>query len=57
MLVIERWDSPNHVQNVMQKIREDNQKIGKTSQVVSQALTIGPEHDKIWAQWASNVLS
>jgi hypothetical protein len=34
----------------MQKIGENNQKIGKTSQVINQALAIEPGHDKIWAQ-------
>ncbi len=40
----------------MQKIGENNQKIGKTSPVVNQALVIEPRHDKIWAQWALGVL-
>jgi hypothetical protein len=38
---IEKWGSPSHVQSVMQKIGEDNRKVEKTRQVVSQALAIG----------------
>ncbi len=57
LLAIEGWGSPSHVQNVVQKTREDNQKVGKTSQVVSQVPMLRLEHDKIWAWWAWNVLS
>jgi hypothetical protein len=56
MHVIEGWGNPSRIQNVMQKIGENNQKIGKTSPVVNQALVIEPRHDKIWAQWALGVL-
>jgi hypothetical protein len=57
MLAIEGWGSPSHVQNVVQKTREDNQKVGKIVRVISQACALRPEHNKIWAQWAWNVLS
>jgi hypothetical protein len=33
MPTIERWGSPSLVWNVMQKIGEDNWKVGKTSQM------------------------
>jgi hypothetical protein len=56
MPAIERWGNPNHVQNVVQKNREDNWKAGKISQIINQVPTLGSEHDKIWTQWASNVL-
>jgi hypothetical protein len=41
----------------MEKIGEDNQKARKIGQIISQAPALGLEHDKIWAQWASNILS
>jgi hypothetical protein len=40
----------------VKKIGENNQKVGNTSRTISQALTFGPKHDKIWARWASNIL-
>jgi hypothetical protein len=39
----------------MEKIREDNQNIRKTSQIVNQTPTPKLEHDKIEAQWALNI--
>jgi hypothetical protein len=39
--------SPSHVQNVMQKIGEDNWKVGKTRQVISQAFAIGLDMIKL----------
>jgi hypothetical protein len=57
MFAIEKWGSPSCIQNAMQKIGKDNQKVGKIGRVISQAITIGPEHDKIRAQWALDVLS
>jgi hypothetical protein len=57
MLAIKRWGSPSHVQSVVQKIGEDNRKVGKISWIVNQAPTLGPKHDKIWAWWASDVSS
>jgi hypothetical protein len=53
--VIEGWGSPSHIQNVMEKIREASRKLGKIGQTINQALALGPEHDRIWAQWASNI--
>jgi len=40
----------------MEKTKEANQKFGKIGQIISQALTLGPKHDRIWAQWVSNIL-
>jgi len=56
MFIIEGWGSPSHVRNVVQKIREDNQKVGKTSRAINQVLAPRPKHNKIQARWASNVL-
>jgi hypothetical protein len=36
---------------------EDNQKVEKIGGVVSQAPAFGPGHDKIWAQWALDIVS
>jgi hypothetical protein len=47
MLAIERWGNLSHVQNVMQKTKENNKKVGKTNQDVSQVFTPRPKHDKI----------
>jgi len=57
MLIIEGQGSPSRVQNVMQKIRENNRKAGKISWNVSQALVLTLKHDKIWAWWALDVPS
>jgi hypothetical protein len=53
---IERYCNPNHVWNVVEKIRENNQKVGKINWVVNQMPIIGPKHDKILAQWALDIL-
>ncbi len=55
MPTIEGWGSPSCIQNVVWKIGEDNRKVGKTGQVISQTLALRIKHDKIWAWWASNV--
>jgi hypothetical protein len=34
---------------------EYNQKVGKVGRVISQMLTPRPKHDKIRAQWVSNM--
>jgi hypothetical protein len=39
----------------MQKLGETNQKVGKTSCVVSQTPSPRPKHDKIRAQWVLDV--
>jgi hypothetical protein len=44
---IEGWDNPNHVRSVVEKNEEDNKKAQKTSQIISQAPTPKPKHDKI----------
>jgi hypothetical protein len=41
----------------VEKIGEDNRKVGKINQSISQARTPKLEHDKIQAQWASNIPS
>jgi hypothetical protein len=55
ILTIGGWGSPSHVPSVVQKIREDNQKVGKTGRVVSQVLALRPKHNKIRARWALDV--
>jgi hypothetical protein len=44
-LAIEKCDSPNHIQSVVKKIGEYNQKVGKTSQAIHQTLAPRP---KLW---------
>jgi hypothetical protein len=55
MLTIEGWGNSNHVRSVVEKTGEDNQKAKKIGQIINQAPTPEPKHDKIRAQWASNV--
>jgi hypothetical protein len=57
MLAIGGWGSPSYVQSPMKKIGEDNRKVRKTDQDVSQAFAPGPKQDKIWTQWALNISS
>jgi hypothetical protein len=47
MPAIERWDNPSCVQNVMQKTKEDNQKVGKIGRIINQMPTPRPQHDKM----------
>ncbi len=47
--------SPRHIQNVVLKSGEDNWKVEKIGQVVSQTFTPRPKHDEIWAWWALDV--
>jgi hypothetical protein len=54
---IEEWGNLNHIQNIVEKTKEVSQKPKKIGQIVSQTPALGPKHDKIWAQWASNILS
>jgi hypothetical protein len=35
---------------------ENNKKAGNIAGAISQAPTFGPEHDKIRAHWASNIV-
>jgi hypothetical protein len=49
ILAIKGWGNPSHVQNVVQKTEEDNQKARKTSQIISQMPTLRPKHDKMRA--------
>jgi len=39
----------------VEKISENNQQARKVGQVVNRALTLGSNHDKIQAQWVSNI--
>jgi hypothetical protein len=57
ILTIEGWGNPNHVLNVVNKIGENNQKVGKINQTLSKMPTLEPEHDKIQAQWAADIRS
>jgi hypothetical protein len=50
MPTIEGWGSPSCVQSVVQKIGEDNPKVRKINQTLSQMPTPRPKHDKIQAQ-------
>jgi hypothetical protein len=52
--IIERCGSPNHVQNVMEKTKEDNWNINQT---LSQTLDPRPKHDKIRKWWALDIMS
>ncbi len=53
---IEGWGNPSSLWNVVEKTKENNRKARKTSRAVSQTPIVGPEHDNIQAQWASNIL-
>jgi len=44
---IEGCGNPSHVQSVVEKNGEDNQKLGKISQIISQVPTLGLKYDKI----------
>jgi hypothetical protein len=41
----------------VEKFGKNNQKVGNTSRIISQTPTLGLEHDKVWAQWASDIIS
>ncbi len=56
-LAIEGCDNPSCVQRVMKKTKESNQKLGKTHWTINQIITLRLDHDKIQAQWVSNILS
>jgi hypothetical protein len=47
MFTIEGWGNPSCVQNVVEKIGEDNRKARKITQTINTMPTFGPEHDKI----------
>jgi len=55
MPTIKGWGSPSHVRNAMQKTKENNWKVRKTSRTISQMPTPRPKHDKIQARWALDV--
>jgi len=40
----------------MEKDGEDHRKAKKVGWIVNQTPTLGLEHDKIWAQWVSNIM-
>jgi hypothetical protein len=44
-------------QSIVEKIREDNQKVVKIGRTTNQVPTPSLKHDKIWAQWASSIPS
>jgi len=49
--------SPNYVQNDVEKIGQNNQKVRKDGRAISEMFAPWLEHDKIQAQWASGILS
>jgi hypothetical protein len=55
MPTIEGWDNPSHVQSIVEKTKEDNQKVGKTNRTISQTLAPRPKHDKIQARWTLDI--
>jgi len=55
--IIEGCDNPSCIQSTMEKDGENNQKVGKVSQTISQTSALRPKHDKIQTQWISNNLS
>jgi hypothetical protein len=55
MFAIKGWGNQSRVRNVVQKIGEDNWKVGKIGWIVNQAITLGPKHGKIQAWWALDV--
>jgi hypothetical protein len=38
------------------KFGKDNQKVRQIGRTINQAFALGPEHDNVWAQWASDIL-
>jgi len=54
---IEGCDNLKHIWSDVEKIGENNQKVGKIGRTISQMFTLGPKHDKIRAQLASSILS
>jgi hypothetical protein len=56
MLAIEGCGSPSSIQSAVKKNGKDNWKVEKIGRVVNQMPALGPEHDKIRAWWASNIL-
>ncbi len=54
---IQGYDSLKHIRSDVEKIGEDNQKVGKIGQTISQMFALGPKHDKIWTQLASSIIS
>jgi hypothetical protein len=56
MLAIKGWGSPSHVWSVVKKII-DNWKGMKIGRTIHQVPTLGPKHDKIWAQWVLDIPS
>ncbi len=57
ILAFEGCGNPNHVQNVMEKDAEDNQKAKKVGLIINQMPTLRLEHDKIWTWWVSIIVS
>jgi hypothetical protein len=45
VLAIEGWGSPNHVQSVVKKTKEDNWKVVKIGWIINQMPTPRPKHD------------
>ncbi len=47
ILTIEGWGNPSYVQNIVEKIRENNQKARKIGRVINQTLAPRAKYDKI----------
>jgi hypothetical protein len=56
ILTIEGWGNLSRIQSNVEKIREDSQKLGKISQIISQTLGLGLEHDRIQTRWALDIM-
>jgi hypothetical protein len=54
-LAIEGCSSLSYIWSIMEKIGEDNWKVGNISRAISQVPTPRSKHDKIQAQWASSI--
>jgi hypothetical protein len=54
-IAIKGWGSPIHIQNIVEKTMEVNQKFVKIGKVMRQTSTFGSKHDKIQVQWALNI--
>jgi hypothetical protein len=50
---IKGCDNPSCIQSAMKNDGKNNWKVDRA---INQVPTLGPKHDKIWAQWVSNIL-
>jgi hypothetical protein len=54
---IKGCDTPNHIENIVEKTNENNWKDRNIGWIISQTPTPRAEHGKIWARWALSFLS